>query len=92
MSHQLGLALRDEGIAKLERHEWMEEARLAAEAMCHIVGYVTSDILHCELDEPPHVNCWGAVFHDKRFRWDGTWVQTKRPSGHARWIRRWVLA
>ncbi len=89
-----GLELRDQGIASVSQHsqDWLELARLTAEAMCHLLGRVDSDILHAEMDEqPPHPNAWGAVFHDKRFAWDGWYIKSKRPEAHARMIRVWRL-
>ncbi len=96
--HQLaltGLELKEQGIASVSQHsvDWLELARLAAEALCHLLGRVDSDILHAEMDEPaPHPNAWGAVFHDKRFAWTGEYVKSKRPEAHARIIRVWRLA
>lgn len=95
MTQQLtfdGPALRDAGIAKLERHPWLERARWMALVLCQRKGSVTSDDLHDVMEPPPHENCYGAVFRDKRFRPTGERVQTKRASGHARWIQVWELA
>lgn len=87
-----GERLRDAGIAKLERHEWMEDARLTAEAICLHRGTVSTDALHDIVSEPPHVNCFGAIFHDKRFKSTGRFIQSKRKESHARWIQVWELA
>lgn len=98
MNHQLGLALRDIGVAKLERHEWLQKARGWAELLCKRNGSVTSDDVHYAMEArysaepPPHPNCFGALFRDKRFKATGERVQTKRASGHARWIQIWRLA
>ena len=89
-----GLRLRDAGIASLERrHRWIDDARDAAEAVCRLLGWVTSDEVHAEMDDPPpHPNCWGAVFHSKRFVATGQWHKSQRPQAHARWIQVWRLA
>ncbi len=96
-----GLELRDQGIASLERHRWVDDAWLAAEAICCRTteewgwprSYVTTDAIHHVMDtSPPHDNCYGAIFKDKRFVWTGDWVQSKRPEAHARMIRVWRLA
>jgi hypothetical protein len=93
-----GLELKERGQRSLERHRWVDDARLAAERIClyHrfdsiIQGWVTSDDLHDVMESPPHDNCYGAIFKDKRFVWTGEWVQSKRPEAHARVIRVWRL-
>jgi hypothetical protein len=100
--HQLaltGLELRDQGIASLERHPWLDKARLASEAIMCLAGeggfpgYLTSDDVHYEmLEPPPHDNCYGAVFKDKRFKSTGERVRSTRPEAHGRWIEVWRLA
>lgn len=102
--HQLpltGLELKEQGIASLERHRWVDEARKKAEHLCRYrgdaatyvdFGVVTSDDLHCMMGPPPHPNCYGAIFHDKRFRATGERVRSKRPEAHGREIRVWRLA
>ena len=89
-----GLELRDQGIASLERHSWVDDARMEAERFCRGYGSVTSDDVHfiMDVDYPPHPNCWGALFKDRRFIWTGEWVQSKRPEAHARMIRVWRLS
>jgi hypothetical protein len=92
-----GLELRDQGIASLERHGWVHEARKAAVLICYRTfdgrryGPVTSDDVHDVMVKPPHPNAYGAIFKDKRFTWTGEWVQSKRPEAHARMIRVWRL-
>jgi hypothetical protein len=87
-----GLELKERGQQSLERHRWVDDARIVAEAMCHLMGWTTSDTLHAEMDEPPpHPNCWGAIFRDKRFVWAGTYNRSRRPEAHARMIRVWRL-
>lgn len=86
-----GLELRDAGIASLERHRWVDDARVAAVTLAQHFGWVTSDRLHDVMGPPPHENCFGAIFKDKRFVPTG-WVQSKRRSAHGRWIRVWRLA
>jgi hypothetical protein len=91
-----GEELRDAGIASLERHPWLERARLAAVRLCELQGWVTSDDVQKWMrDDPaPHPNCWGALFHDKqkRFVATGRTVPTTRPQGHYREIKIWGLA
>ena len=89
-----GLRLRTEGIASLERHPWLERARLAAVRLCQLQEWVTSDDVQDAMrdDPPPHVNCWGALFHDKRFRATDETIPTKRPLGHYRRVLVWRLA
>lgn len=87
-----GLELKEQGIASLERHDWVGRARVHAEAICSRLGYTTSDDLHRVMGDPPHPNCYGAIFHDKRFRATGERVRSKRPEAHGREIRVWRLA
>ena len=93
--HQLaltGLELRDAGIASLERHGWVDDARTAAVGLCRYYGYVTSDSVHRVMGTPPHDNCYGAIFKDKRFVATGERVRSTRPEAHGRWIEVWRLA
>ena len=95
-----GLELKEQGQRSLERHDWVHVARLAAEALLCLhaesgfsSGSLTSDDLHYEmLEPPPHPNCYGTIFKDKRFAWTGEWVRSTRPEAHARVIRVWRLA
>ena len=87
-----GLQLKEQGIASLERHEWVRIARNEAEHLCQYWGSVTSDDLHDEMAEPPHPNCYGAIFHDKRFVWTGRYVKSTRREAHGREIRVWRLS
>ena len=89
-----GLRLRDAGIASLERHPWLERARLAAVRLCELQEWVTSDdVQKWMLDDPaPHPNCFGAVFKDPRFRSTDRTVVTTRPQGHYRRVVVWRLA
>ena len=86
-----GLQLRDKGIESLERHRWVDNARVAAVALIAHFGWVTSDKLHDVMGPPPHKNCYGAIFHDKRFVAIGR-VRSTRPEAHGRWIEVWRLA
>ncbi|KKK61302.1 hypothetical protein LCGC14_3015700 [marine sediment metagenome] len=89
-----GLRLRDAGIASLERHPWLERARRAAVRLCELQEWVTSDDVQDAMrDDPaPHVNAWGALFHDRRFQSTGRTIKTKRRQGHYRDIKVWRLA
>lgn len=97
MTQQLtfeGLRRRDAGIASLERHPWLYRARQEAELLGRVMGTITSDDVQRAMadDPPPHLNCWGALFHDKRFRWTGSYVKSQRREAHARDIKVWRLA
>lgn len=92
--HQLpltGLERKEQGQQAMERHSWVHIARVAAERFCLVKGRVCSDDLHDVMPEPPHPNCFGAIFHDKRFTWDGWYVKSKRPEAHYRDIKVWRL-
>ncbi|KKK50460.1 hypothetical protein LCGC14_3124820, partial [marine sediment metagenome] len=77
----------------------VDKARLAAEAIvCEAEltspwpsAAITSDTLHDVMGTPPHPNCYGAIFHDKRFVATGERVRSKRPEAHGRWIEVWRL-
>ncbi len=72
---------------------WVDDARLVAEAMCHLLGWVTAETLHAEMDDPPPgPSHWGAIFKDKRFRPTGGRIRSTRPEAHGREIRVWRLA
>ena len=86
-----GLELKERGIASVSRHRWVDNARVAAVALAQHFGWVTSDRLHDVMGPPPHPSCYGAIFHDKRFRRTGQYVKSKRPSAHGREIRIWRL-
>ncbi|KKN75265.1 hypothetical protein LCGC14_0382640 [marine sediment metagenome] len=101
-----GLELKEQGIESLERHRWVDDARLAAEGMlCEdmavdtytglpdsALSRLTSDDIHDVMGPPPHDNCYGAIFHDKRFKATGERVRSTRPEAHGREIRVWRLA
>ena len=87
-----GLELKEQGIASVSRHEWVDDARLSAEALCRYFVYVTSDDLHRVMGPPPHDNCYGAIFAGKRFVATGERVRSTRPEAHGRWIEIWRLA
>jgi len=87
-----GLELKAQGIASVSRHRWVDDARIAAVGFCRVYGEVSSDDLHDVMDIPPHDNCYGAIFKDKRFRWTGEYVKSNRPEAHGREIRVWTLA
>lgn len=94
-----GLQLRDQGIESLERHGWVHDARLAAEAILCEADLtspwpsvsITSDNLHDVMEPPPHDNCYGAIFKDKRFVATGERVRSTRPEAHGRWVMVWRL-
>jgi hypothetical protein len=89
-----GLELKEQGIASLERHRWVDDARLVAERYCRDTGTVTSDDVHfiMDVEYPPHPNCFGTIFHDRRFVWTGQYVKSTRREAHGREIRVWRLA
>ena len=86
-----GLELKEQGQQSLERHPWVHRARNEAEWICRERGFVTSDLLHDVMEPPPHENCFGAVFRDKRFKSTGERVRSIRPEAHGREIRVWGL-
>jgi hypothetical protein len=85
-----GLELKEQGIASLERYRWVDRARKVAEEFCRDFGWTSTDSLHHVMGEPPHPNCWGAVFHDSRFASAGR-KRSTRPEAHGRWIEIWRL-
>ncbi len=89
-----GLKLRDQGIASLERHPWLSMARDTAARLCAagVSDTITSDDLHIVMAPPPHDNCYGAIFKDKRFVATGERVRSTRPAAHGRWVMVWRLA
>ena len=95
-----GLELRDKGIESLERHRWVDDARMAAETMLlELIDFpnpfpetVTTDDLHLVMERPPHDNCFGAIFKDRRFVPTGERVRSSRPEAHGRWLEIWRLA
>ena len=88
-----GLQLKEQGIASLERHQWLSDARAEAVRLARFRGVVTSDDVHDVMAfPPPHDNCYGAIFHDKRFKATGERVRSTRPEAHGRWIEVWSLA
>ncbi len=89
-----GLELKERGQQSLERHGWVHEARDVAARFCRdTAGTVTSDDVHfiMDVDYPPHDNCYGAIFKDKRFVPTGERVRSTRPEAHGRWIEVWRL-
>ena len=86
-----GLELKEQGIASVSRHRWVDEARMEAERFCRFKGSITSDYVHSVMVPPPHVNCFGAIFKDKRFVATGERVRSTRPEAHGRWIEVWRL-
>ncbi len=87
-----GLELKEQGIASVERHRWVDDAREAAVGFCRVYGEVSSDDLHDVMDIPPHDNCYGAIFKDQRFVATGERVRSTRPEAHGRWIEIWRMA
>jgi hypothetical protein len=87
-----GLELKEQGQQSLERHWWVDGARMAAEVLCMQFGWVDTDALHIVMGEPPHPNCYGTIFKDKRFVATGERVRSTRPEAHGRWIEVWRLA
>ena len=95
-----GEELRDAGIASVSRHRWVDNARMAAETMLlELIDFpnpfpetVTTDDLHLVMERPPHDNCFGAIFKDRRFVPTGERVRSTRPEAHGREIRVWRLA
>jgi len=84
-----GKRLRDAGLAAADA-AWLENARGVATWFCEHYGHVTTDDLHDALEEPRHVNHWGAILKDSRFTCTGYQPST-RPEAHARIIGTWKL-
>ena len=88
-----GRQQRDEGLARLEAkaEEWVWQVRHLAREICRQHGSVTTDDLRelFTLPEGLHLNTWGCILRRPYFAPFGT-TQTKRSTGHARWIHRWV--
>ena len=84
-----GREARDAGRSKADPR-WLLGARQAAAQVCRERGHVTADDVHGLVPEPGHVNHWGAVL-GKPYFYRGSQTQTKRKTGHARWIWKWHL-
>ncbi len=82
-----GLAQRDQALNLLERTrgEWVERARIVAENICRVKGWVTVDDLREVWPVPPDwdARVVGTVFRDKRFIKAG-YQPTLRASSHSR--------
>ena len=87
-----GLELKEQGIRSVSRHNWVNMARVWAEGFCRGRGICTTDDLHDVMGTPPRPNCYGAIFHDKRFVWTGRYVKSTRREAHGRVIKVWALA
>ncbi|KKN15050.1 hypothetical protein LCGC14_0989830 [marine sediment metagenome] len=88
-----GLELKEQGIASVSRHSWVNRARGVAEYICRERGVVSSDDVHIVMgDEPPNPNCYGAIFAGQRFAWTGQYIKSTRPEAHYRDIKVWRLA
>jgi len=87
-----GLELKEQGIARVSRYSWVDEARRVAWVRCYRSGNCTSDDVHYVMPPPPHDNCYGAIFKDKRFVATDRTVPTTRPQGHCRRVVVWRLA
>ncbi len=87
-----GLERKEQGQQSLERHPWLHRARNEAVWICRERGKCTSDDVHFVMEDPPHRNCWGTIFHDKRFKSTGERVRSTRPQAHGRWLMVWRLA
>lgn len=89
-----GLAAKDIALATNEYTyaAWLKEARNCAHRYAGIHGTVTSDDVHRLCPPPPwvHHNAMGGIFRTRAFVSVG-FVQSKRPSAHARMIREYVL-
>jgi hypothetical protein len=87
-----GLELKERGQQSLERHPWLKVARRMAMLICRQHGTATSDDLHRVMAKPPHDNCYGVIFKNKRFAPTGERIRSTRPEAHGREIRVWRLA
>ena len=90
---QLGLALKDEALARFEGDPWLAMAREAARQMLlasPAIPLTIDDVLEM-VGPPPRQNIAGAVFHIKGFRRVG-YTTSKKPHAHGNLIGMWVLA
>lgn len=89
-----GHELKTQGIQQVEdnNRDYVAEARAWAMDWAGKHGVVTSDDLWQHFPPFPwtNLNAVGAVFHSKYFEREA-FTQTKRASGHARWITVWRL-
>ena len=91
-----GRRLREDGkeAASIRNGKWLSTMRHKARQIATERGTVTSDDIQdfCERLRfwPTHHNAMGAVF--KRDEWEAVgWIESRRPSAHARAIRVWRL-
>lgn len=93
----LGLMLKAAGLAAVEAHagDWLGMMR--AEAVRVLTRQPTVSVVELREFaaknglEPPHKNCWGGIWQDRRFVWTGEWVTNPIPSAHARLVRTYRL-
>jgi len=86
-----GKQLKNKALDSLSKTTWVQYARDCAIRIAREWGSVTTDDLRrMDLPEPPHPNCWGAIFRGRM--WE---IVDRVPSGivsnHAREIRVWGL-
>jgi hypothetical protein len=95
-SAQLGLKLRDQGIASVTQNnrEWVRKMRNSARAIARSKGHVTTDDLRPLTSlhgEPLHDNAWGGIFREKGWKCVGR-KTSSRKEAHGREIKCWALA
>ena len=86
------LVIQPDNVEAITYAAWLKEARNCAHRYAGIHGTVTSDDVHRLCPPPPwvHHNAMGGIFRTRAFVSVG-FVQSKRPSAHARMIREYVL-
>ena len=90
------LTLKEEGLERVEMNnqDWIDLVRKEARNIIRSKGYCSTDEIHeyAELNGlfPKHHDAYGAVFRGDEFIMLDH-IQSKRPSGHGRWIKRFGL-
>jgi hypothetical protein len=83
-------------VAANRRTRILALARTVAERHAELYGTVTIDdvmqgLTTCGLEPADLGQAAGSVFRGKAFKWTGAWMESKRPSNHARAVRVWRL-
>lgn len=92
-----GRFLAEQGIKRIsgkpENAEWIMRARSIALHIAAKCGEVTADAVRTVMkEEPPHPNCWGAVFRSKGLIWNGRMLESSKSSRKSGLQRIWDYA
>lgn len=85
-----GQALKTKAMERMEKSEWVREARRVALGIARSKGKVCADDVRPLVPEAPHPNLWGSVFTKDLFYMSGE-VKATRSVAHARWTHYWSL-